>query len=278
MRVLVTLAGTATVLLALLGPIDEAGKAYADAGLRRALIAYGVARSLNGVISVAQGTEVAVEPAGVGVTFKPGEILDPLNDLIERFSWIVLASGTSLGIQRVLLNVAAYPSFSILVSSFVVAAVWLAWRPVGKSPALRRVVHRAALALVVARFAIPVIAIASETLYEIFLEDQYVESTQKLEKTATTIQSGAEGHEPTAGTGESSMLETALQAYRSARDAVAVDERIAVLKEAAADVGEYTIDLIVVFVLETILFPLLFLWLALQLFKRSLAGAVGAGD
>ena len=42
------------------------------------------------------------------------------------------------------------------------------------------------------------------------------------------------------------------------------------LKDAAADVGAYTIDLIVVFVLQTILFPLLFLWLAAQLLKRSL--------
>jgi len=263
-------AAIALIVIANLGVLDQAGARYAEDGLKRALIAYGVARGLNGVISVAQGTEVAVEPAGVGVTFKPGEILDPLNDLIERFSWILLISGTSLGIQRVLLNVASATSFTIFVSVVVLAWVCVIWRPRSVPDPIRAFVRGAALVLLVARFAIPVAALASEALYQAFLEPQYTESTRKLDETAATIKRASDEPEQPGPREPASILDTALRAYRSARDAVDIQERIDVLGEAAADVGEYTIDLIVVFVLETIVFPLLFLWLALQLARRLL--------
>jgi len=69
------------VALAFQGGMDSAGRNYTEQGFKRALITYGIARGLNGVISVAQGTEVSLQPAGVGVTLTPGQILDPVNDL-----------------------------------------------------------------------------------------------------------------------------------------------------------------------------------------------------
>jgi len=269
LRVLATIAAVVVIVVAHLGVLDDAGRAHADAALRRALVAYGVARGLNGVISVAQGTEVAVEPAGVGLTFKPGEILDPVNDLIERFSWILLVSGTSLGVQRVLLSVTAFPLFSMAVSFFILASLWVVWAPHSVGPRIRGVVIKAAAALVIVRFAIPLVAVASSGLYQTFLEPQYVESTRKLEQAAATIKNASDGQRLPAPERDGSLLDSALRAYRSARDAVDIDERIGVLKAAAADAGEYTIDLIVVFLLDTILFPLTFLWLTVQLLKRT---------
>ena len=58
------------------GWLDEPAKEYTEQGLKRVLITYAVARGLNGLISVAQGTEISVEPVGVGMTFTPGQILD----------------------------------------------------------------------------------------------------------------------------------------------------------------------------------------------------------
>ncbi|MBT8449478.1 MAG: hypothetical protein KJO69_07305, partial [Gammaproteobacteria bacterium] len=72
----------ATVIIG--GWLDQTGRSYTEEGIKRALTTYAIARGLNGVISVAQGTEVAIQPVGVGVTFTPGQILDPINDLIER--------------------------------------------------------------------------------------------------------------------------------------------------------------------------------------------------
>ena len=80
-----------TVLIVLIAAIaatrvaDDVSDTYAEDALKRALATFAVARTLNGVISVAQGTEIALEPGGVGVMLTPGQILDPINDLVERF-------------------------------------------------------------------------------------------------------------------------------------------------------------------------------------------------
>lgn len=54
--------------------------------MARAAYTFALVRGLNGVIALIQGTEVVVSPAGMGLTLTVGEILDPINDLAERFS------------------------------------------------------------------------------------------------------------------------------------------------------------------------------------------------
>ena len=64
-------------IVAVTGIADDVSRQQAEQGLKRALATFAIARTLNGVISVAQGTELAVEPGGVGVIMTPGQILDP---------------------------------------------------------------------------------------------------------------------------------------------------------------------------------------------------------
>jgi hypothetical protein len=271
-KLLLSTAAGLVLLVATLGLADDVGKGYTEDGFKRALITYGIARGLNGVISVAQGTEVAVEPVGIGVTFTPGEILDPLNDLVERFSWIMLASGTSLGVQRVLLDVTAWVWFTALVGLALVAAALVGWWP-GPGPVppvIRRGVYRLALVLVILRFSVPLIAILGETLYSQFLEPQYAASKQKLEQTAETISTINDEARRQLPVGEDeSLMASVKRAYASATGVLDVEERIEAFKRAAADVSEYAINLIVVFVLQTILFPLFSVWLVIQLVKRA---------
>ena len=66
----------AICLLAFTGVADELSESYAATALERAFVTWAVARGLNGVISVAQGTEIALEPGGVGVNLTVGQILD----------------------------------------------------------------------------------------------------------------------------------------------------------------------------------------------------------
>ena len=271
-KLLLSTAAGLVLLVATLGLADEVSKGYTEDGFKRALITYGIARGLNGVISVAQGTEVAVEPVGIGVTFTPGEILDPLNDLVERFSWIMLASGTSLGVQRVLLDVTAWVWFTALVGLAIVAAALVGWWP-GPGPVppvIRRGVYRLALVLVILRFSVPLIAILGETLYSQFLEPQYAASKQKLEQTAETISTINDEARRQLPVGEDeSLMASVKRAYASATGVLDVEERIEAFKRAAADVSEYAINLIVVFVLQTILFPLFSVWFVIQLVKRA---------
>lgn len=263
-------------VLAWRGDVDDLGRDYTQAGLTRALLTFGVARGLNGVISVAQGTEVAIEPVGIGVVLAPGQILDPINDLVERFSWIMLASATSLGMQKVLLEIMAWPGLTLLLGALLAATLILLWWPRALATVGARVIYRLTLVLLILRFAIPLIAIGNELLYDTFLEPQYSASRAQLERTADVIGDISREVPPPADADKStSWLDSAKRAYATAADAMNVERRLESFRQAAAEVSEHVIDLIVVFVLQTILFPLLFLWFMVQAVKAAIRAPFG---
>jgi len=255
-KVVLSLLALVLVVLAQQGVVDRFGQHYTESGFSRALITFAVARSLNGVISVAQGTEVAVQPAGVGINFTPGQILDPVNDLIERFSWVMLASTTSLGLQKVLLQIFASFHFTLLLALTVGSSLILMWRAQPAWEGVGRLFYRAALVLLVLRFAVPVMALGSEQLFTTFLQPQYQASTQGIEQAREEIgriNRGSRAEELPQG---QSLLERA----RGWFDGVDFEQTLAQYQQAATRVSEQVIQLIVIFVLQTVLLPLLFLW------------------
>jgi hypothetical protein len=88
------------VACAWFAPLDAPAGDRVDAGLKRALVSFATARALNGAISVAQGTELSLQPVGVGATFAPGQLLDPVNDLVERFSDLMLGASVSCSARK----------------------------------------------------------------------------------------------------------------------------------------------------------------------------------
>lgn len=256
------------VAIAHFGWVDDVSRDYTETTLKRALVAFGIARGLNGVISVAQGTEVAIQPAGIGVNFTPGEILDPINDLIERFSWVMLTASTSLGVQRIAIEITRSTGFTIALAVALLGTLAaLAWR--ARLPAwLRRALFAGAATLLVLRFAIPAVAIGSEALYTWFLADTYEQSAQKLEETTGSIaqinrSTASQVTKPPAD----SLFESARRLYESAAASMDIQARVDQYKQAAAEVTEYAVNLIVVFVVQTVMFPMLFLWGVLKMLK-----------
>lgn len=221
----------------------------AQAGLKRALATFAAARALNGVISVAQGTEVAVEPAGVGVTFAPGQVLDPVNDLIEQFSTLMLTASVSFGVQSALVAIGSHWALSLLLS--LALLLWLARQP--WIPAARQGwLDRAVLLLLLVRFAVPLAGLGSDLAFRGFLAERYQESQQALELGSSEV---AELAAPPATIAER------LQGWWSdARAAVDVSGRLDALRDTATRVTEHVVELIVVFLLQTLIVPTLLLW------------------
>lgn len=268
-KILVTVLALALICVALLGIVDQKSELYTDDAFNRALITFGVARAINGVISVAQGTEIAVHPAGFGVNFAPGQILDPINDIIEQFSWVMLAASASLGIQKIFLAISASWICSLLLTLSILSAVIFLWRPSLAGESSRIFAKRLLLVMVFIRFSIPVAAIGSETFYEVFLAQQYAESTQKLQQTQESITTlSQESHESPAKNSDEGMLDWAKKWINSATQAVDIEARMEEYKKAAADATRHTINLIVVFVVQTVIFPLLFLWIVYRFLKE----------
>ncbi len=293
--------------------VDDTSQRYAEQALKRALTTFAVARALNGVISVAQGTEVAVEPGGVGVILTPGQVLDPVNDLIERFSGVMLIVASSLGLQLVLLKISSWWGLTALLAVFLLG--WLIFTWIGKRDDNKYVngMLRLSLLLIFLRFAIPLVVIFTNLVFSTFMQSEQEAATAALEGTSIEIaemnaELAAAGYarEPSgrgdaAASGEADPAATAeagtmagiwsdiegvgSRIKRSTQEfsgAVAgwfasmnVSERLTQLKTSAANATEHIITLIAIFVLQTIIFPLAFLWLLLEILKgvakRSIA-------
>lgn len=268
---------------------DRLAETYTEQGMQRTLITFAVVRGLNGVISVAQGTELAMSPAGVGLVLAPGQILDPINDLIERFSWVVLASGTSLGIQRLLLEMVQSVWISSVISLLIVLFLLLYWWPFprnainsesssadqGARLALyKSVLIRSLLIFLFLRFSVPVVAVINHLIYEEFLQPVYTEMQSGLEQSSSDMQQAKAlplDELPPVNTTDSSLLERAQQWFSSSASQLDVSKKIDSLKQSADEISRQVINMIVIFVLQSLLLPLLFLWLLIRLLKLGFA-------
>ncbi len=268
-KTVITLLAVVVGILAYTGTVDEYGEDYADKGFKRALATFAVARALNGVISVAQGTEVAVQPAGIGINFTPGEILDPVNDLVERFSWVMLASSTSLGLQKLLLTIFSSQAFSLATVISLALAIFALWYQGRQPPWLKPLLYKVTLFVLIVRFCIPAVALVGEGVFSLFLEEQYSTSTRHIEETTEAIAEVNRRTDAEIPSGnDASLLDRAKQMMDSAAASVDVGGYVDRYKEVAADASEHAVNLIVIFTLQTILLPLFLLWLLIRILKR----------
>ena len=247
---------------------DDYGMRYTDEGFERSLLAFAIGKGLNGAISIVQGTEVALEPAGVGVVLTPGQILDPANDLIERFSMVMLVCSIALGIQSVLLSIFSSSVFLVAVAIPLLLISLLIWRE-PSSVILKNTLLRVSVFFLILRFFIPLMAVTSDGLYKAFLKPMYETSTQQLEYSDKTITRISEENNKTDDGENLSWYALMTKNVESAIDAFDVNQRVQKLKMEVEKLTNSVIDLIVVFTLQTILFPLMFIWLSLKLIKAN---------
>ncbi|MCZ6497122.1 MAG: hypothetical protein O6765_00170 [Gammaproteobacteria bacterium] len=262
------------VVTVLSGLIDDTSRRYASEAFTRALVTFAVARTLNGVISVAQGTEVAIEPGGVGVNFSVGQVLDPINDLVERFSAVMLVATTSLGLQNVLLRMTMWWGTSlalVLVAASALVVLW--WRKLDDSR-LRPVVMQLLLLTVFLRFAVPILVIGSNLVFDTFLAAEQAAATEALEATRTDIEQINENVPTSASNAENqSVIERLGSMLDSSLESLNISDRLTRLRDRVSNASEHIINLIVIFVLQTIILPLVFLWMFIELLKMLAARA-----
>ncbi len=259
-----TLFAIAITALALSGVADTLGRDYAATALERAFVTWAVARGLNAVISVAQGTEVALEPGGVGVNLTVGEVLDPVNDLIERFSSVMLVATSAIGLQNVLLRITGSSGFSILLGAAALGALAVIWVPsLAARERLRAFMLRFLLVAFLLRLAVPFLVIGSSVVFDRFLAAEQQAATAALRQTTDDIEQMA-ADEPEVADTDRSMLQRFSDMVGDSIAALNVRERLAELQERASLTTGHVVDLIVIFLLQTIALPLGFLWLLLQ--------------
>ncbi|HKJ04884.1 MAG TPA: hypothetical protein VJ974_04750 [Geopsychrobacteraceae bacterium] len=263
---------------ALVARVDTTATEYVDESLIRASAAFVLARTINAIISVFEESELKLEPGGVGVSIALGEVLDPINDMIERFSWVMLVSVTSLGIQKVLIEIGPWFSIGIVLALgliLLIADLWIGRiAPVN----LRRAGGTLVLFAILIRVAVPAMAALNHQVYESVLESRYLESTTQVEGSVGKLKkihpAELTGQQPSSDQESSwwsSTTSAVKQTFEQGKNLLEVNSRLEAVKSIAFDMFNHLVNLIVVFVLNTLLLPLLFLWGFLRL-GRILVG------
>ncbi|MEL6868519.1 MAG: hypothetical protein AAFO81_01835 [Pseudomonadota bacterium] len=257
-----TLFAVSVCALALTGVADSFSKQYAASALERAFVTWAAARGLNSVISVAQGTEIALEPGGVGVNLTVGQALDPVNDLVERFSSVMLVATSAIGLQNLLLKITGTQGVSWLLCAAALLALCTLWIPaLHVRLRLRAFALRFLLIAFLVRFALPFLVIGSNVVFDLFLADQQSAATTALESTSDDIRTITEDATQSSDSQDSGFFSRFGDFVGDSIAALDVRERLSNLQERVAGATEHIVNLIVIFVLQTILLPVLFLWL-----------------
>ena len=141
--------------------LDGATDNYFREAISKGGVSYAVCRVINASVSIIKESNLHMQPAGVGLSLAVGQALDPIDDMTERLSDILVTAITSLGVQKLAYEIGislAPPVLAVFLFFFAV----LIWFNSTKLVFLHKTVMRFALLIVIARFFLPLSSIAND--------------------------------------------------------------------------------------------------------------------
>lgn len=263
---------------AALGGMDRRADEVTEDALERAMAAFAIARGLNAGISVIKDSEIAVSPAGLGVTLQPGEVLDPADDLVERFGNVMLYSTIALACHRLSLTLGRAFALDVLLPvALLLIGLGLAV-PGSIGQRLLGAGGWTTAAALLLRIGVPLALIASAAISDRLLAQTYsdklgelaeseaelgglVPSDDEMSVVRTDEEAEDDGVLRQLRRSLLGALETLRQAPARARAAGAV----------LADLPRAVVELSAAFLFETTIAPIGLLWLLWQFCKRVFA-------
>lgn len=171
--------------------MDHQADMYFEDTLKQAGLAYGTTRLLNASVSVVMESNLQVQPAGVGLSLAVGQVLDPLNDMAERLSDVLVMAIVSLGVQKLVYEISLTVVPLVMAFVFIVLAVLVFFSHV-KVLLLQNLLLRFAIVLLALRFFLPLSAMINVQLYEHFFSVPITQSKQAIAVESQSIQSLAD--------------------------------------------------------------------------------------
>ncbi|MBT3175768.1 MAG: hypothetical protein HOG03_11970 [Desulfobacula sp.] len=254
--------------------IDESCIEYLDKTLKRATIAYGLCRATNALVSVFQEIDIGFELVGT-ITFSPFEWLDPLNDLVERFSWILLAAMTSIGIQEFFIRLLpdSIINFIFLPGLFMwLTGLWAnKYLPIN----LLTIGKHLVLLAVVLRFIIPAEVAINNWIYDYHLKNKYNQSVDNIKTSVKEIKRRTPVEEISMENSQEKQGQAETGFFGKSKNAIAALGDLGTkfkefqlwMKTQIPILFENFISLILVFIISTIFLPIFILWLIVYLIR-----------
>ncbi len=235
-------------MCAWLAPMDKPAAMQVDAGLNRALTTFATARAVHGVLSVLQGTEFSAKPFGVGISLTPGQVLAPVNEMVKTFTDFMLMAVVAFGVMKLVILIGAYWPISLMLTLAVSGWIWFCFRR-ERAPLW---VSRLIVVMLMVRFAIPVTMLGTDVLWERFMSSNYVTTQQAMD--IVSMQADKLNPAAASDVGFWGRLKERISKLPDAKG------QFDVIKQAADRVTQHVVDLIVIFLLQTLIIPVLLLW------------------
>jgi hypothetical protein len=159
--------------------LDTKADDYFQDAITKAGLTYATCRAVNASISIVKESSLQLEPAGVGVSLAVGQALDPIDDMTERLSNVLVTAITSLGVQKLTYEISislAPPALAV----FLLILSILSWFENDRLQRFQKIILRLALFIAIARFFLPMSSMANEFLNNHFFVDQISEHSTEL--------------------------------------------------------------------------------------------------
>ncbi len=233
--------------------LDDYVDDYTTESITNAAITYATARGINALVSLIQSSGVE---AGIGVvsgSITIGELLDPLNDMIERFSTVMTWVLASLAAQKVLLLLASHELFLYLVAVLGLSTLLLLFYG---PPRAQNLFFRLFLVVVFIRFALGLAVALNSGVDYLFIDQQ----RQVNDAEIRNFQSNIVNIDADSEFDTDSIRETTIAFWQS----LSLGE----LNRRISRGIENFINLVAIYLLKSILFPLGFFYAAIFVIRK----------
>jgi len=159
--------------------LDNMTDVYFSEAISKAGVAYATCRVVNASVSIAKESSLNLEPAGIGVTLAVGQALDPIDDMIERVSDVLVTAITSLGVQKLAFEIGVALAPRVLAMLLLLFSI-LIWFDNDTPARVQKTLIRFILLILLARFALPIAAIANNYIQDNFFAEKISNANKEL--------------------------------------------------------------------------------------------------
>lgn len=241
--------------------LDSKADTYFKESITKAGVSYGVCRLINGTVSVIQESSLQLEPAGLGLSLAVGQVVDPINDMVERLSDVLVMSITSLGVQELAyeISITIVPQ---IIAVFLLLLSILLWIKSARIMRLKKILQNVIILVAIGRCCLPVSSLGNDFLQKTFFDQKIIEANEKLDASTADLEQVEEITVPQSDGLLSSLNNSA--SYLKEKSA-GFKKSVQIFMENKAAIVENLLHLtflyLGVFIIQVLFLPLLVFWL-----------------
>lgn len=258
---IVTFTGSTTVQHKILNPALAPLDQVANSVLKRSMLltssSFATARLIDRGIAFISEAQVSIGVASV----KPGQLMKPLQDMAVRYSDLMVLAMTSVGIQLFLLEFGKVAALPLFGSGAVLCMLAAIAGPTAIRKAMLRLCTVFLMLLLVIRIGIPLAAYGTDQLTHWVLEPQRIAAEAELTQATAQLQQLENQPEEDSSGIISWLKQTASKA----------SDMASAVKHFSDNMVEKLVQLIVIYLLQCIIFPLLSLFILWKLGRWSIS-------